>query len=155
MSENYIAVNASKCDVDGIFLLLTHYAEMGNLLPRSKADIEQCIDNFKVIHDPSGNVIACGALEQFTGELIEIRSLVVDPTIQGKGLGKIIVKNLIATAKMKGAKRLMALTYSVGFFTNLGFEVVDKKIFPEKVWSICINCYKFNNCDETAVLLLL
>ena len=23
---------------------------------------------------------------------------------------------------------------------------------PEKVWGVCVKCYKFNNCDEIAVL---
>ena len=153
VSTTFSSENAQIDDVNGIAELLKQYADMGNLLPRSAADIEKNIADFKVIRDSKKQVIACGALEQFTDELIEIRSLVVDPTIQGKGLGKIIVNDLIKTAKARGAKRLMALTYSVGFFNKLGFEVVDKKIFPEKVWSICVNCYKFNNCDETAVLL--
>ena len=168
-------VKANLTDIDGISLLLKDYADMGNLLPRTAQDIKKNINEFWVIHDlhngdtskQTGSadnssinsndktVIACGALEQFTDELIEIRSLVVNPTIQGSGLGKTLVQELTQAARKRGAKRLMALTYSVGFFEKLGFKVVEKDIFPEKVWSICINCYKFNNCDEVAVVLYL
>lgn len=168
-------VKAKLTDIDGISLLLKDYADMGNLLPRTSQDIKDNIDEFWVIHDQQNgdiskntdsknnnsitsnakHVIACGALEQFTDELIEIRSLVVNPTIQGSGLGKMLVQELTHAARKRGAKRLMALTYSVGFFEKLDFKVVEKDIFPEKIWSICVNCYKFNNCDEVAVVLYL
>jgi len=46
----------------------------------------------------------------------------------------------------------MALTYAVSFFVRNGFEVVDKEIFPEKVWTDCMNCPKRNACDEIAVM---
>jgi len=150
----FTPVKATIADIDGISLLLKEYADMGNLLPRTTQDIEENIEDFWVIHNPN-DVIACGALEQFTNELIEIRSLVVNPTIQGSGLGKILVQELIHAARQRGAKRLMALTYSVGFFEKLGFKIVEKDIFPEKIWSICVNCYKFKNCDEVAVVLYL
>jgi len=150
----YSVAQATLEHVEGISNLLRQYSKMGNILPRTEKDIEENIADFQVVlSDSDESVVACGALEQFTDELIEIRSLVVNPTIQGKGLGKLIVNDLINAAKKRGAGRLMALTYSVGFFTKLGFEVVEKEIFPEKIWSICINCYKFKNCDETAVVL--
>ena len=49
----------------------------------------------------------------------------------------------------------MALTYVPGFFGRLGFEVVSKDDLPEKVWQVCVKCYKFNRCDEIAVMLRL
>ena len=36
---------------------------------------------------------------------------------------------------------------------KLGFKTVSKDTLPEKVWSVCVKCYKFNHCDEIAVLL--
>jgi len=98
-------------------------------------------------------VLACGSLEHFTDELAEVRSLMVAADIKGGGLGRKIVENLIATAKTRGVSRVMALTYVPIFFHKLGFKTVDKDIFPEKIWGICVNCYKFHNCDEIAVLL--
>jgi amino-acid N-acetyltransferase len=146
---------ATLNDVNGISQLLKLYSKMGNLLPRSDKDIENNIEDFRVIESKNKEIIACGALERFSTELIEIRSLIVNPKFQSSGLGKVLVNYLTTTAKNDGAKRLMALTYSVGFFEKLGFEVVDKSIFPEKIWSICVNCYKFKNCDEIAVVLYL
>jgi len=124
---------------------------MGDLLPRTKNDIIRQLGNFCVI-ERDGEVVACGSLENFTPELAEVRSLMVKGSIKGGGLGKKIVLNLIKSAQERGVKRLMALTYVPIFFHKLGFKTVDKNIFPEKVWGICVNCYKFENCDEIAVL---
>ena len=161
-----IATAADLTDSTHIAELLLHYSKMGNLLPRTKSDIEKHIHNFYVVRDSINNnvnngtdnndpIVACGALEHFSDELAEIRSLVVNPDQHGKGLGRILVEQLIELAKERNVSRLMALTYSVGFFEKLNFHVVDKNIFPEKIWGVCINCYKFKNCDETAVLLQL
>ena len=46
----------------------------------------------------------------------------------------------------------MALTYEVRFFNKNGYDVVEMNVLPEKVWGACINCHKFRNCDEIAVL---
>ena len=154
-SDNIYEVKSAVIDdIPQIQRLLTHYAAMGDLLPRTKSDIERNISHFRVIkHDK--NIVACGSLENFTEELAEIRSLMVDQSSKTKGLGRLIVNNLERLAKERGVKRLMALTYVPGFFHKLGFKTVNKNIFPEKVWGICVNCYKFENCDEIAVLKML
>lgn len=142
---------ASLDDVAAIQKLLSHYSAMGDLLPRTKTDIVNNIEHFRVIK-LDNTIIACGSLENFTDELAEIRSLMVDKSMKKSGLGKVIVKELIELATSRGVKRVMALTYVPEFFHKMGFETVNKNIFPEKVWGICVNCYKFNNCDEIAVL---
>lgn len=138
-------------DVAGIQVLLNHYASLGELLPRTKGDIIKQLEHFRVI-ELDGQIIACGSLEHFTPELAEIRSLMVDNSIKGSGFGRAIMANLTDLAMSRGVKRLMALTYVPEFFHKQGFKTVDKNIFPEKVWGICVNCYKFDNCDEIAVL---
>ena len=142
---------AQESDVGGIQILLNHYASMGELLPRTKTDIIANLEHFRVIRE-NDEVIACGALENFTPELAEVRSLMVNDTIKNRGLGRRIVLELLKIAEQRQVKRVMALTYVPIFFHKLGFKTVDKSIFPEKVWGICVNCYKFNNCDEIAVL---
>ena len=143
---------AQESDIGGIQILLNHYASMGELLPRTKTDIIANLEHFRVIRE-NDEVIACGALENFTPELAEVRSLMVNDTIKNRGLGRRIVLELLKIAEQRQVKRVMALTYVPIFFHKLGFKTVDKSIFPEKVWGICVNCYKFNNCDEIAVLL--
>ena len=99
-----------------------------------------------------GTIAACAALEIFTEDLGEVRSLAVADEFKNRGLGRMLVKRLMAEAQTIGLRRLMALTYAPEFFHKLGFKTVSKDTLPEKVWGICVKCYKFNNCDETAVL---
>lgn len=139
-------------DVGDIQHLIHHYSSMGQLLPRSKSDIEANIQRFKVVC-LGDEIIACGALEFFTPELAEIRSFMIKPSLPRQGIGRKLMEEFISDARALNVKRLMALTYVPGFFHKLGFHTVNKEIFPEKVWGICVNCYKFKNCDEIAVLL--
>ena len=152
MNHAYQVQSATAQDIPAIQKLLIHYAGMGELLPRSRQDIVNNLTHFRVIKE-NELIIACGSLENFTDELAEVRSLMVDQDQKGAGLGRIIVQNIIETAKQRKVSRLMALTYVPDFFHKLGFRTVQKEIFPEKVWGICVNCYKFDKCDEIAVLL--
>lgn len=142
---------ARRDDVDAIAALLAGYARMGNVLPRPKSDIVRNMDLFRVAESGS-TLTGCGALEIFTPDLAEIRSLVVAESEKGAGTGRLLVERLTADAKERGHRRLMALTYVPGFFHRLGFETVSRDTFPEKVWGICVTCYKSHRCDEVAVL---
>lgn len=139
-------------DVPHIHHLLEIYAAQGNLLPRTMNELYRHLRDFFVV-EVNGQVAGCGALEIFTESLGEVRSLVVDDTYKGQGFGRMLVQRIIEEARAIGLKRLMALTYVAPFFHKLGFTTVAKDTLPEKVWGICVKCYKFNNCDETAVLL--
>jgi amino-acid N-acetyltransferase len=163
-------------DVPEIHHLLEIYAAQGNLLPRTMSEIYRHLRDFFVIemdphplpspasgrggvgsltHNKRGRIAACGALEIFTEDLCEVRSLVVDDAYKGKNFGRAMVERLLEEARTIGLRRVMALTYVPEFFHKLGFETVAKDTLPEKVWSVCVKCYKFNSCDEIAVLKLL
>ena len=81
--------------------------------------------------------MACGALEIFTEDLGEVRSLVVDDAWKGKGLGRKLVEQLIHEARAIGLKRLMALTYVPEFFHKLGFKTVAKDTRCRKKSGAC------------------
>ena len=138
-------------DVPGIYSLLKHYSDLGVLLPRPESDISNSLRDFYVVED-DGRIVACAALLIYTSELGEVRSLAVDPDYKHLGLGNRMVNQLESDADKLGLSKLMALTYVVGFFEKMQFNVVDMSELPEKVWGACINCHKFQNCDEIAVL---
>lgn len=138
-------------DATTIHELLAHYASREKLLPRAESDIYQALREF-LVAEVDGQVVGCAALQIFTRELGEIRSLAVKPGFQGHRLGSGLVTALERDAVNLGLTRLMALTYEVDFFNRLGYHVVEMKRLPEKVWGACINCPKFRNCDEIAVL---
>ena len=138
-------------DVPTLHELLELYAAKGNLLPRTFSELYRHLRDFFVI-EIDGKVVACGALEIFTEDLGEVRSLVVDEAHERRGLGRLMVERVIDEARTIGLKRLMALTYVPTFFHKLGFQTVAMDTLPEKVWGVCVKCYKYNQCDETAVL---
>jgi len=142
---------ATLDDARAIHELLVYYASRGNLLPRTHENLCRHIRDFVVLEE-AGKVIASGALEVMSNDLGEIRSLVVDADQQRRGLGQQVALRLIDMADEIGLQRVMALTYVPEFFTQLGFEQVERDSLPEKVWQVCVKCYKFNRCDEIALI---
>ena len=49
-------------------------------------------------------------------------------------------------------EKYFTLTYKPGFFQKLGFQTITKEELPHKVWKECIDCPKFPNCDEIAMV---
>jgi amino-acid N-acetyltransferase len=148
---DYAVRPAAIGDVPYIHYLVENYASQGNLLPRPMSELYRHLRDFFVV-EIGGRVGGCGALEIFTEDLGEIRSLVVDDQYKRHGFGRVLVERLLVEARTIGLRRIMALTYVPEFFHKLGFKTVPKETLPEKVWGICVKCYKFNHCDEIAVL---
>ncbi|MCT1397836.1 N-acetyltransferase [Paenibacillus sp. p3-SID867] len=141
-------------DVEPLYQMIQGYAERGIMLPRSKKVLEKQIGEF-VVAESEGNVIGCGSLCQLGNDLVEIRSLGISDGYKGQGIGSMLVDSLLEEAKRRELPKVMALTYEVSFFIKNGFAVVEKEIFPEKVWTDCIHCKKQHACDEIAVLKVL
>ncbi|GAA3403602.1 N-acetyltransferase [Paenibacillus hodogayensis] len=142
---------ATPDDVDSLYDIIQSYAEKGIMLPRSKEALGRHIDTF-VIAEYEGRFVGCGSLFRLGQDLVEIRSLGVSDGYKGQGIGRKLVDFLTGEAREQEIPKIMALTYEVAFFEKNGFEVVQKEIFPEKVWTDCIHCKKQHNCDEIAVL---
>ena len=142
---------ATPDDVDTLTQLIAGYAEKGVMLPRSRELLARQIDTFAVA-ELEGEVVGCGSLCRLGSDLVEIRSLGISEVLKGYGIGSKLVDFLIEEAKRQGIPKVMALTYAVAFFEKNGFRVVDKEIFPEKVWTDCVHCPKQHCCDEIAVL---
>jgi len=137
-------------DVTVVQQLINTFADRGELLPRSLAELYDNLRDF-VVWEQSGDVVACCALHVTWAGLAEIKSLGVADPVQGTGIGAMLVRRCIEDARALGVHRVFALTYRPEFFVRLGFEPIDKSLLPHKVWAECIRCVKFPNCDEQAV----
>jgi len=142
---------ATHDDVEILYHLIKGYAERGIMLPRTRESLHHIIDTFVVAH-VGEEVVGCGSLCQLGKDLVEIRSLGMSENYKGLGIGTLLVDALSEQARALGITKVMALTYAVPFFEKNGFSVVEKEIFPEKVWTDCVNCPKQHACDEIAVL---
>ena len=93
-------------------------------------------------------------MRDFGGNLYEVRSVVVAPEDQGKGVGRAMIEAIIAGMRLRSGRwRLFTLTGQPEFFMRLGFHIVDRRQFPEKIWSDCANCPKNECCDEVALMI--
>ena len=147
---------AKVSDVKSIYSLLLNYSERGVLLGRSLSELYDQIRDFYVYVDDKNNSLVgiCG-LHVCWEDLGEIRSLAVEEKYKGQSIGLELVKACIKESKHFGINKLFVLTYIPGFFKKLGFESVDKKVLPHKVWADCMNCVKFPDCDEEAMMIQL
>jgi amino-acid N-acetyltransferase len=137
-------------EVTQIQRLLNHYGDRGILLPRSLSELYEHLRDFYVIPGDDGVIAVC-ALGLCWEDLAEIRSLAVLEKYYGNNYGVMLVDRCIEEAKGLGLKKVFTLTYVPEYFKKLGFRVVNKSELPHKIWSDCLKCTKFPNCDETAL----
>ncbi len=141
---------AEADDVEAMYTLLQSYAEKKIVLPRSHDDLYQHLQEF-VVAEFDGELVGMAALHVYQANLAEIRSLVVSDSHQGMGIGRLLVEGCEKVATELGLEKLFALTYVENFFGQLGYAAVQKETLPHKIWTVCIHCEKFSNCDEVAV----
>jgi len=145
---------ARIADVKPIQLIINEYADQGQMLPRSLNELYEDLRDFSVFEDNGGIAGVCALHISWDG-LAEVRSLAVRKDRIRNGIGASLVKHCLHEADELGAERVFVLTYQERFFKKLGFSPVDKKELPHKIWTDCLNCVKFPNCDETALIISL
>jgi len=146
---------ANLTDVPGIHALVNAYAREELMLPRPLSELYENLRDFSVAIGEEGQIVGCGALHIVWDDLAEIKCLAVAQEHRKTGLGKALVKSLVTEACGLQFERLFCLTYQGGFFAKLGFEHVSKDSLPHKVWSECIRCPHFPDCNEEAYVLSL
>ncbi len=91
------------------------------LLPRTETEVDELIPN-GFIAQRDGKIVGFCSLEIYSPKLGEIRSLAVVKSLQGKGVGKLLVKSCVELAKSKGIREVLAITSSEEFFQSCGFD---------------------------------
>jgi len=138
--------------VKAIYDLLQYFANKGLLLGRSLSSLYDQLRDFNVFVNEHDQLVGVCALHFCWENLAEIRSLAIVESEQGKGIGKTLVRAALDQALSFGIRRVFTLTYQPGFFRGLGFRDIDKAELPHKVWSDCIHCAKFPDCNEEALI---
>jgi len=139
-------------DVKTIQVLVNQYAETGQMLPRALNELYEQLRDFHVFEE-RGELLGACALHVSWDGLAEIRSLAVRKDRIGRGIGSALVQRCLSEASSLQVARVFVLTYQSEFFRKLGFTDVDKKELPHKIWTDCLNCVKFPNCDESSLII--
>jgi amino-acid N-acetyltransferase len=142
-------------DAAAIHGLITANLSAGHLLPRTFEDVESHAPRFVVAVAEDGTVIGCGELAPLSGEVAEVRSLVVDEARRGQRLGVAMVTALADRARELGYVTLCAFTHQPAHFIRLGFSIVPHVWVPEKIAHDCVSCAQFRHCGQYAVSLSL
>ena len=139
-------------DVKTIQKLIADYAKKGDMLPRSLSEIYENLRDYFVYAENGDEVIGSAAIHIMWEDLAEVRSLAVREDRMGRRVGTQLVEACVSEAIVLGISRVFALTYKPEFFEKLGFRRVDKSELPHKIWSDCLKCSKFPDCDEVALV---
>jgi amino-acid N-acetyltransferase len=142
---------ARLADVPAVNQLIGSWAERKLMLSRTTSELYETLRDFIVAEAEVGGLVGCVALHISTGSIAEVKALAVAETVHGQGVGRRLVEACCVNARELGLERVFCLTYQVEFFAKLGFVKVDRSRLPEKVWSECIRCHRFLDCDEVAM----
>jgi len=81
-----------------------------------------------------------------------MKSLAVAEDSQEQGIGAQLVEACLKEAGELGIPTVFCFTYQPAFFKRHRFVDIDKMELPRKVWTDCLRCPKFPNCDEVALI---
>jgi len=143
---------ATTLDVKVLQGLINSYANEGKMLSRSLSELFENVRDFSVA-EKEGEIIGCCALHSVWEDLAEVKSLAVVRNQRGQGIGRRLLKAALEDTGSLGIKRIFVLTYEPDFFKRQGFKVIDKSELPHKVWSECIKCVHFPDCNEVPLIL--
>jgi len=139
-------------DVPAIHKLIKVNAAKDLMLPRSANYIGEKVRDYSVA-TINGSVAGVCALRVSWDGPPELVSLAVAPRAAGRGLAKRLVSACLKEAAELGAKQVFALTKVEDFFYGLGFRPKKREELPRKIWTECVNCPRFPDCDEQAVII--
>lgn len=151
MRERISLRMAQPADVATIVALVNGYALDKLMLPITAERVVLALADFMVAVDARGRVRGCGALKEYSPSLAEVASLAVARDARGDGLGRLLVAELEALARMRGIDELFALTMTAGFFQRAGYAITERARYPEKIRRDCTSCARRFDCMEVCV----
>jgi amino-acid N-acetyltransferase len=151
MAERFTLRMARPHDVMGIVHLVNGYAAEAVMLYRTPESVMLALDNFVVAVDEANTVIACGSLKEYSPSIAEVASVAVERHVHGHGLGRAIVESVEQLARKRDVGELFALTLTPGFFESMGYEIVERARYPEKIRRDCLQCPRRIRCMEFCV----
>lgn len=86
-----------------------------------------------VVARRNGEIAGAAGLELYADDAL-LRSVVVDSSVQGQGLGQRLTEAALALARTRGVAAVYLLTTTAdGFFSRLGFDRIGRDDVPASV----------------------
>lgn len=112
---------AQGADIRPLAELIEPFVQQNKLLRRTIDELALLLPNYFVAEE-GGRIVGCAALEVYSSKLAELRSLVVAPSHQGRGVGKLLVQACVDRARQERILEVMAITSAEEFFKSCGFD---------------------------------
>jgi len=138
---------AERSQARKLHALISANLEEGHLLPRTLGELTVHAERF-VVAMHGRKLVGCAELAPLSHTVAEVRSLAVDASVRGFGVGRAIVEELRVRARREGYEKLSAFTHTPGYFIQMGFSIVPHLWVPEKVFTDCVKCPQFRSCGQ-------
>ncbi|MGL5858821.1 MAG: amino-acid N-acetyltransferase [Angustibacter sp.] len=133
--------SATVRDVPHVRRLIDPLARDRVLVSKDAVTYYESLQQFVVAQAADGGLAGCGALHVLWDDLAEIRTLAVAPAYRGRGVGGVLLDELVGRARGLGVARLFCLTFEVEFFARHGFEVIEGSPVTPKVYAELLRSY--------------
>ena len=138
----HIIRRARTRDIRAIAGLVAENVASGRVLRKATVTLYEDVQEFWVAERISDHqVVGCGALHVMWEDLAEIRTVAVDESCQGHGIGHRLVEALLDSAREVGVARVFVLTFATGFFARHGFEEIEGTPVSHEVYAELLRSY--------------
>jgi amino-acid N-acetyltransferase len=131
---------ATTADIKTIRHIIDVNKASRRMLEKETVTLYESVQEF-VVAESEGKVVGCGALHVLWEDLAEVRTVGVDEEVRGKGVGHLILEELINRAKKVGVKRIFCLTFETEFFARHGFQVIEGTPVAPDVYNELLRSY--------------
>jgi amino-acid N-acetyltransferase len=131
---------AKTSDVKKIRAIVDTYAVERKLLSKETVTLFESVQEF-VVAEVDGAVVGCGALHVLWEDIAEVRTVAVVEQMHGKGVGHLILENILARAKEVGVKKVFCLTFETKFFGSHGFKEIQGAPVDPEIYTQLLRSY--------------
>lgn len=131
---------ARTSDIKDIRAIIDEYAASRRLLTKETVTLYESVQEFTVA-ETAGKIVGCGAVHILWEDLAEVRSVAVDESVRGQGVGHGILEALIKQASEIGVKRIFCLTFETEFFGRHGFKEIQGTPVSPDVYNELLHSY--------------
>ncbi|KLO62276.1 N-acetylglutamate synthase [Dermacoccus sp. PE3] len=132
--------SARTPDVRGIRTLVGPYVESKAIVDKPVVSYFESLSEFVVV-ELDGEIVGCGALHVIWENVAEVRTLAVSPTVKGRGIGSMILDELVRRARAVGVSRVFCLTFETAFFGRHGFVEIEGAPVTREVYAELLQSY--------------
>lgn len=122
MTEPHPTVRpTTPADLERVDAFIDPFVADGRILPRTTDELRDLLPD-AFLAELEGRVVGFAALEVYSPKLAEIRSLAVEDSQRGRGIGRSLVDACIRRAEERNVFEVLVVTSEDAFFQRCGFD---------------------------------